>query len=423
LASSSSSATTAAELRIAALVAALLAAACAPPEIGRGATPASVIPEIRVGVVPEAASVSAGGGGALVISGSDGAGLLTVPAGAAAMVSSGRLGLLIKIGAGSEPTLAGASATVTAVDSGGSIRFQGRDYRGKGILFATPTGVMAVNVVGMEDYLLGVVGAEMGRRTEQDIAALRAQAVVSRTVATRRLGQWRTRGFDILATVADQAYAGVAFEGPASNEAVAETRGELLSYQGQIIDAFFHSTCAGRTADGTEVFAGADRPYLRSIRDEDDSGSAWCAISPRYRWQESWTGEALARTLRQTLPLAGGTAALAGRVSDVRVLDRTATGRVAHVEFVGLGTSLTVTGPVARLVLRGADGSILRSANFNLQVTRNGGRIVRLDAVGAGAGHGVGMCQWGALGRARAGFSYREILSAYFPGTEVTRTY
>ena len=385
--------------------------------------PATLAPEIRVGVVPEAVSVSAGGGGALTISGPDGGGLLTVPAGSAAMVTSGRLGLLIRLGAGSEPLLTGTSAMVTPVDSGGSVRLQGREYRGKGILFATPTGVMAVNVVGMEDYLLGVVGAEMGRRTDQDIAALRAQAVVSRTVATRRLGQWRTRGYDLLATVADQAYSGTAFEGPASSEAVAETRGEVLSYQGRLIDAFFHSTCAGRTADGTEVFAGADRPYLRSIRDEDEAGRPWCAISPRYRWQESWTGEALARTLRETLPPAGGSAALAARVSDVRVLERTSTGRVGRVEFVGQGTSLTVTGPVARLVLRGADGSILRSANFDLQVTRTGGRIVRLDAVGAGAGHGVGMCQWGALGRARAGFSYREILSAYFPGTEVTRTY
>ncbi len=82
-----------------------------------------------------------------------------------------------------------------------------------------------------------------------------------------------------------------------------------------------------------------------------------------------------------------------------------------------------VTGPVARLVLRTPDGSILRSANFNLQVTRSGSRIIRLDASGAGAGHGVGMCQWGAIGRARAGFSYQDILSAYFPGTAVTRNY
>ena len=104
------------------------------------------------------------------------------------------------------------------------------------------------------------------------------------------------------------------------------------------------------------------------------------------------------------------------------MLDHTPTGRVAHLQFVGEG-SFTVTGPTARLVLRTPDGSILRSANFNLQLTRSGTRIVQLVADGSGAGHGVGMCQWGALARSRAGFSYGDILMAYFPGTELTRTY
>jgi stage II sporulation protein D len=183
-----------------------------------------------------------------------------------------------------------------------------------------------------------------------------------------------------------------------------------------LIDAFFHSTCGGRTADGTEVYAGADRPYLRSIRDQDAAGRAWCAISPRFRWQERWTGEALARTLRETLPAAGASAELAGSVRDIQVVDRTPTGRVAHLEVVAEGGSYTVSGPVARLVLRTGDGSMLRSATFMLQVSREGGRIVQLVAEGSGAGHGVGMCQWGALGRSRAGFTSDDILSAYFPG-------
>jgi stage II sporulation protein D len=263
----------------------------------------------------------------------------------------------------------------------------------------------------------------MGRRTEADLAALRAQAVVSRTVALRAMERRQGRGYDLLATVADQAYAGTGFESAVASRAVRETRGEVLTWQGQTIDAFFHSTCAGRTALGTEVFAAADRPYLRSVRDEDPAGRAWCAISPRYRWQESWTGELLARTLGETIPAAGGPAELAAQVRDIRVLDLTPTGRVARLELVGRGTSFVVSGPVARQVLRTADGSILRSANFTLQVTRSGSRIVRLDATGSGAGHGVGMCQWGAIGRARAGFSYQDILSAYFPGTAITRHY
>jgi stage II sporulation protein D len=282
---------------------------------------------------------------------------------------------------------------------------------------------MLVNVIGLEEYLRGVVGAELGKRSEQDLAALRAQAIVSRTVAMRHAGQWRARGYDLLSTVADQAYAGIGFETPVSDQAVQETAGQVLTFDGRLIDAFFHSTCGGRTADGTEVYPGADRPYLRSIRDQDEGGRAWCAISPRFRWQERWTGAALARTLRETLPAAGAPAELAESVRDLQVVDRTPTGRVAHLEVVGDGSRYTVSGPVARLVLRTGDGSILRSATFNLQVSREGGHIVQLVAEGSGAGHGVGMCQWGALGRARAGFTYQDILSAYFPGTEIARTY
>jgi stage II sporulation protein D len=398
----------------------LLAAACARPEVGPGAAPLTAAPEIRVGLVPAAPSVTVGGGGALMLRDADG-GLIAIPAGVPAVVSAGRDGLRVRFS--TEDLVAAVTLVVEPADSGAPVRLGGRDYRGTGILSSLPTGVMVVNAVGLEEYLRGVVGAEMGRRTEQDLAALRAQAIVSRTVAMRRAGQWRLRGYDLLATVADQAYAGIGFETPVSDQAVQETAGQVLTFDGRLIDAFFHSTCGGRTADGSEVYPGADRPYLRSIRDQDDGGRAWCAISPRFRWQERWTGEALARTLRETLPAAGAPAELAESVRDIQVVDRTSTGRVAHLELVGEGTSYTVSGPVARVVLRTGDGSILRSATFNLQVSREGGRIVQLVAEGSGAGHGVGMCQWGALGRARAGFTSTDILSAYFPGTEITRTY
>jgi stage II sporulation protein D len=204
---------------------------------------------------------------------------------------------------------------------------------------------------------------------------------------------------------------------------VRETAGQVLSYGGGLIDIFFHSTCGGLTAPGEEVFRYAARPYLQSVQDVDPSGRAWCAISPRYQWRETWSGEALAAGLRATLPAAGGNPAMAGELRDLRILDHTATGRVARLELRGRDESLTVTGPAARLLLRTRDGSSLRSANFTLQVVREGPRIVEVTASGSGAGHGVGMCQWGALGRSRAGASYEDILSAYFPGTQLIRTY
>lgn len=403
------------------LAAILLAAACARPETGPGVRPEGAAPEIRVGVVPGAASVTIGGGVAMMLRGADGSGLIAIPAGTPAVVTPTPAGLRVRYSG--EDVVASAALLAGPADSGAPVRLNGRDYRGTLTISMVSTRVMAVNLVGIEDYLRGVVGAEMGRRTGEDREALRAQAIVSRTVAMRRAGQYRTRGYDLLSTVADQAYAGIGFETPVSDLAVAETAGQVLSFDGRLIDAFFHSTCAGRTAVGTEVYAGADRPYLRSIRDQDEHGRIWCAISPRFRWQERWTGEALARTLRETLPTYGVPAGIAASVQDIQVVDRTATGRVAHLALVGEGATHTVTGPVARLVLRTPDGSQLRSALFNLQVSREGGRIVQLVAEGSGAGHAVGMCQWGALARSRAGQTSRDILSAYFPGTEITRTY
>ncbi|HEV8198222.1 MAG TPA: SpoIID/LytB domain-containing protein, partial [Gemmatimonadales bacterium] len=188
------------------LAAVLLAAACARPEVGPGAAPLTAAPDIRVGIVPGASSVSVGGGVALMLRGGDGGGLIAVPAGVSAVVSSSREGLRVRFS--TEDVVSSATLVVEPADSGSPVRLGGRDYRGTAILSTVPAGVMAVNLLGMEEYLRGVVGAEMGKRTDQDLAALRAQAVVSRTVAMRRAGQWRVRGYDLLATVADQAYAG-----------------------------------------------------------------------------------------------------------------------------------------------------------------------------------------------------------------------
>lgn len=395
----------------------LLAAACARPELGPVA-PDVIVPDLRIALPAAGPWVTLGGASSLRVFTPDGSSAFTIEAGSTVRVSAGPGGLRA-----SQDEAPVASLTVAPVDSGMPVRINDREYRGQLVLSPGIRGVTAVNVVGVEDYLRGVVGAEMGRRTDEDLAALRAQAVVSRTLALKSLGRWRTRGYDLMATVADQAYAGVGFESPVSDRAVSETAGKVLTWEGGLIDIFFHSTCGGRTAPGPEVFVFASRPYLRSIADVDPGGRAWCANSPRYQWRESWSGEALAQALRANLPAAGGDPALADDLRDIRVVDRTGTGRVAQMELVGRGRSLTVTGPAARLLLRARDGAILRSANFTLQVTREGSRIVEVTATGSGAGHGVGMCQWGALGRARAGFSYEDILSAYFPGTALVRTY
>jgi stage II sporulation protein D len=278
--------------------------------------------------------------------------------------------------------------------------------------------------VGLESYLDGVVSAEMGRRDPGDAAALRAQAVVSRTYALRNLGRWKAKGFDLSASVADQVYGGQTSETPEGRVAVATTRGRVLTYDGAPIEAFFYSTCGGRTADGAEVFRGAARPYLRSIPDQSETGRVYCSISPRYRWREEWSGEALRSTLQRNLPPVGGLRSEdVKEVSDVRVTRRSSSGRVDQLA-IGLGGSeVRVEGPAIRQVIRLNTGEPLRSTAFSVIATGAGQRVTHLTVDGMGSGHGVGLCQWGAVGRARAGQGYEQILAAYFPGTRLERRY
>jgi stage II sporulation protein D len=224
--------------------------------------------------------------------------------------------------------------------------------------------------------------------------------------------------------VNDQVYGGVTAETPEGRAAVQETRGRVLTFDGEPIWAFFYSTCGGRTADGYEVFRGASRPYLRSLADRAENGSDYCSISPRYRWHEEWTDASLRATLERNLPSVAGVAEKDVRqVRNIRVARRTSSGRVDQLAIALGGPEIRVNGLAIRQVLRPLTGELLRSNAFTLTATGAGERVTHLTADGMGAGHGVGFCQWGAVGRARAGQGYEQILAAYFPGTRVMRRY
>lgn len=412
---------------LAAALAAALVAGCAAPSVPGGPAPPGPVagePTVQVGLVIGGSSVTLGGEGPLRLEQADGSPVLEIPGGEAwtAAAAPGGIGLMSASGAHAGLV---DRVRVAPADSADAVRVNGRAYRGTLLLFRDRTGLTLVNQVALEAYLRGVLSLEMGRRDPAEREALRAQAVVSRTYALRNLGRWRAQGFDLYATVADQVYGGVGGETPEAKEAVASTRGQILTYGGEPIDAFFFSTCGGRTAEGTEVFRGADRPYLRSVPDVSPDGVVYCSISPRFRWREEWSGEGLRSVLRRWLPAVLGVAP--GRIQavrDVRIEQLTPSGRVGRIRLVlGERDAVDVDGPLIRQVLRNGAGDLLRSTAFTLQVTRNGGRLDRLVIEGSGNGHGVGFCQWGAVGRARAGQEYRQILQAYYPGAEVTALY
>jgi stage II sporulation protein D len=379
-------------------------------------------PEVRVGLVVGAVSAAIGGGSALGVTGPDGSHLWMIPPGETWQVAVA--GNAFTLGSRGWTSARLESVTLTPAESNPLVRVNGKGYRGSVVILPGRTGITVINRVGLESYLLGVVSAEMGRRGPAEQSALLAQAIVSRTYALRNMGRWKAQGFDLAATVAAQVYGGHGAETPEGRAAVGDTRGRVLTYEGAPIEAFFYSTCGGRTADGFEVFRGAVRPYLRSVPDQAENGSVYCSISPRYRWHEEWTGEALRSTLQRYLPAVTGVRSADVReVSNVWVTRRSSSGRVDQLTIGLGGPEIRVDGPVIRQVMRHGSGELLRSTTFNLVATVGGRRVTHLAVDGMGSGHGVGLCQWGAVGRARAGQGYEQILAAYFPGTRLERRY
>jgi stage II sporulation protein D len=392
------------------------------PEQPAPGAPGTAEPLVRIGLMVGAVSAVISGDAGLSVTDPSGARLAAVSPGESWQAVTAGSGVAVRAPGGG--STGGEIIDVTGSDSGALVRVNGRPYRGMIEILRDRTGLTVVNRLPMETYLLGVVSTEMGRRAPAELEALRAQAVVSRTYALRHLRRWDVQGFDLYATVADQVYGGAERETPEGNDAVQATRGRVLTYEGQPIDAFFYSTCGGTTADGTEVFRAADRPYLRSISDVGADGAAYCSLSPRFRWREEWTGAALQATLRRTLPVEAGVAATQiGEVRDVWVAQRTASGRVGELVVALGGTDARVSGPAVRRVLRPPSGELLRSSAFTLTASGAGVRVTRLVADGGGAGHGVGFCQWGAVGRSRAGQGYSQIVSAYYPGAQLERLY
>ena len=304
----------------------------------------------------------------------------------------------------------------------GFVRWNGKRYRGELVITPTDSGLLVVNRLPMDDYLRGVVPLEIGNRTSAEMAAVQAQAVAARTYAYKHLSD--TRSFDMYATVQDQVYGGIDAEVPLSDTAITATRDVVVLYNGQPITTPYHSTCGGSTAGVSEVwYDQPDEPYLRPVSDRiPGTNNYYCDPSPRFSWTQSYDAASLRAVMERYLAsYTNAPKANLGRITDVREQGRTASGRVAALTVRTESGSYTLRGNDIRFVLRDPKGTILNSTLFSLTATTNGGEVSDLTLNGRGYGHGIGMCQWGAIGRARAGQDYRTILETYYPGTTIGR--
>lgn len=289
---------------------------------------------------------------------------------------------------------------VHARSESGLIRVLGRLYRGEISLRGSDSGIVVVNTLPLEDYLLSVVPAEIPSSFHPE--AIKAQAVLSRTVAINWMAKHKRDGADFCDLTHCQVYPGVASESPAAAAAVRATAGLIMAYHGQLAQAFYHSTCGGHTADANKVWPGKPWPdYVRGVPDLLDGAPA-CARSSHL----TWTGTVRQQELDDALGLSG---------TAVTVLARERYGRASEIGVRWAGGEKRLTGEQFHLLL-GRELGWARVKSAWLKVERRDGAW---QFSGKGLGHGVGMCQWGANARCDAGASYAQVLAYYFPGTRI----
>jgi stage II sporulation protein D len=309
------------------------------------------------------------------------------------------------------------------LERGALVALGGKRYRGEIAIHATDSGLVAVNRLPLEDYLRGVVPLEIGPRAEVEVAAVEAQAVAARSYTYTRLSDDESRWWDLRASELDQVYGGADAETPTADAAVERTRGMVITFGGRVVSAPYSAVCGGTTAAPDEVWAtGSDAAYLQRVSDRiPGTERSYCDISPRFSWTRTLDRPALATALQRYLAAyvavpSGG----AGEPRYVEIDGYTLSGRVRALAIVTDRGRYRLQGNQMRFVLRTGGGEILPSTYFRVEQARDDvGALARLVMRGNGNGHGVGMCQWGAIGRARAGQDYRTILRTYYPGTTV----
>lgn len=346
-----------------------------------------------------------------------------------------------------------------------------KKYRGA-IGIGGSTGITPYNILGIEEYLYGVVPGEMSASWPQE--ALKAQAVAARSIAIYQYNRYASYGYNVVDTTATQVYGGYTKEDSRTNAAVDATRGETIKYNGKVAEALYFSTSGGTTESAVNVW-GNDIPYLVSVSDSYETEPAQPA------WSRSITMDEVERCLTsQGINI--------GQVQGLQIVSRTSSGRVQEMKVIGSNGNHSVTLEKVRTFFSSTSGGSLKSRLFSFTgeiagdsgttassqevtvlsandtvtmplselVATNGTTISDLGTsvvassstettiltgengnssgngnlqgetvwgdftvYGKGFGHGVGMSQSGAKGMAKAGFDYVSILKHYYTGITV----
>lgn len=319
------------------------------------------------------------------------------------------------------------------------VYLNGVPYRGYFLIgFNDKKNLMVINHVSLEYYLGGVLGGEI--IPSWPLEAIKAQAVAARSYVLYKTRKNSKKLYDVVNNTADQMYLGVRGESPRFNQALRETRGEVLSRGKSIVCAYYHSNSGGHTSDSWNAFK-KDYGKLAGVKDP------YCAGAPNSSWRVSLTESQVRKKLNQN-------GFNFKKIFSIKPYSTDRSGRVVYLEISHPGGKDYIFGADFRKfmgyrVIKSTRFSIYPKSyttyRYNRKITANRGsfsavstsasgisknlaaRVTEFKKVptryvfkGSGWGHGVGMSQWGARGMARSGYNYRQILKHYYPGTTIS---
>jgi stage II sporulation protein D len=274
---------------------------------------------------------------------------------------------------------------------------QERKYRGVVDVFLTPERrLLFVNTVDLEEYIKGVLYHEVSHRWP--LEAIKAQAVAVRSYAIYQVQQNKNKDYDMTNDIYSQVYGGKTSERYRTNLAVQRTRGEILIFKEKVLPAYYHATCGGATENVKEVWK-HDLYPLKGVR------CPFCSHSPHYSWKKNFQYKAIQEKRKKS-------GYKIGLIKNIEVRDRTLSGRVKTLDITSRdGEKISISGKAFRDVIGPNE---LRSNDYRVVM-----KGYYCDFIGKGWGHGVGLCQWGAMGMAKQQHTYDEILMYYYPGTQM----
>lgn len=291
-------------------------------------------------------------------------------------------------------------------ESNGLIKFANRTYRGYVEVRKDPAGKLTViNILPIEQYLLGVVPCEIGNVNDKTFEAAKAQAIAVRSYTISHFGRFKDLGFDVFATYQrDQEYRGAGAEIEMTNKAVLATYGKVAVHREQVIEAKYHSTCGGYTV-------GTKAPYLRAHPDTPGHRKGkkpFCHKSPNFIWRKKLNQNELLDVISKIISNFKAT-------NKIRSIKLEKDRHSQRTQFINISFGRNRY-KIKSETMRQALG--LKSNLYSVKISRR-----TVTFTGHGFGHGIGLCQYGALEMARKGYSCEGIISHYYPKTKLKKIY